>query len=115
MNEVWYHMVTQTGDDEAATLWMVEHNESGYTCRIWQLSAFDRRKVEAWMRMMEVRKSQGLSTPPLPDISDMSPIEAHFAKIHEARAYLGTTWDQALRSHATEFFRQIDPARYPSD
>jgi hypothetical protein len=112
MSEVWYHIVNQTEDDDA-TLWMVRRDESGYTCRAWQLSAFDRRKVEAWMRMLELRRAGGLSLPPLPDISDRSPVEAHFAKIHEARAYLGTTWDQTLQAHAAEFFRQIDPVRYP--
>jgi hypothetical protein len=114
MSEVWYHIVKQAEDDDAATLWMVRRDESGYTCRVWQLSAFDCRKLEAWTRMIELRKSSGLSLPPLPDISDRSPIEAHFAKIHEARAYLGTTWDQTLQWHAAEFFRQIDPVRYPN-
>ena len=113
MDEVWYHIATHPDDDSAA-FWMVGRDESGYTCRVWQLSAFDRRKVEAWMRMMEVRKSGGLSVFPPPDISDMSPMEAHFVKIHEARAYLGTTWDQTLQAHAARFFRQIDPVRYPS-
>jgi len=112
-NEVWYHIVNPTEDDDDAVLWMVRHDDSGYTCRVWQLSAFDRRKIEAWMRMLDLRKTSGLSVPPLPDISDRSPVEAHFAKIHEARAYLGTTWDQTLQGHAAEFFREIDPVRYP--
>lgn len=114
MSEVWYHLVQQTEDENAATLWMVARDDAGYMCRAWQLSPFDRRKVEAWLRMVELRRSKGLSLPPPPDISDMSPLEAHFEKIHEARAYLGTTWDPALKWHAAEFFRQIDPVRYPS-
>ena len=114
MSEVWYHIAKHPEDEDIATLWMVERDPSGYTCRVWQLSAFDRRKIEAWLRMVDLRRSGGLSLPPLPDISDKSPIEVRFAKIHEARAYLGTTWDQSLQSHAAEFFRQIDPVRYPS-
>lgn len=114
MSEVWYHIAKHTEDDDAAALWMVARDDSGYTCRVWQLSAFDRRKVEAWMRMTELQRSKGVSMQALPDISDRSPIAMHFARIHEARAYLGTTWDQTLQAHAAEFFRQIDPVRFPS-
>ncbi|HVT32529.1 MAG TPA: hypothetical protein VHE32_07775 [Rhodanobacteraceae bacterium] len=110
---VWYHIAVESEDAENATLWMVLRDESGYTCRAWPLVGFERRRIEAWMRMVEQRRSRGLSIDPPPDIADMTAEEAHFAKIHEARAYLGTTWNPALRRHATEFFRQIDPAKYP--
>ena len=115
MNEnVWYYVATQSEDTETATLWMVLRDDSGYTCRTWELAGFDRRKIEAWMRMTEQRRSKGLAIDPPPDIHDMtSPEEAHFAKIHEARAYFGTPWNPALRRHAAEFFRQIDPVKYP--
>jgi hypothetical protein len=112
MSEAWYHIVKH--DENDATLWMVGRDDSGYTCHAWQLSAFDRRKIEAWLRMIDVRKSSGLALPPPPEINDKSPVEACFARIHEARAYLGTTWDQTLQWHAAEFFRQIDPVRYPN-
>jgi hypothetical protein len=113
-DNVWYYVAAQSGDKEAATLWMVLRDESGYTCRAWELAGFDRRKVEAWMRMTEQRRAKGLAIDPPPDIHDMtSPEEAHFAKIHEARAYFGTPWNPALRRHAAEFFRQIDPVKYP--
>lgn len=110
---VWYYVASRTEDKETATLWMVLRDESGYTCRTWQLSGFDRRKIEAWMRMTEQRRSKGLAIDPPPDILDMTPEEAHFAKIHEARAHLGIPWDPTLRNHAAVFFRQIDPVKYP--
>ena len=112
-DNVWYHVVSHSEDKEAATLWMVLRSESGYTCRAWQIAGFERRKVEAWMRMTEHNRAKGLPIEPPPDIDDMTPDEAHFAKIHEARAYLGTPWNPALRRHAAEFFRQIDPVKYP--
>ncbi|HVZ20509.1 MAG TPA: hypothetical protein VG871_05580 [Vicinamibacterales bacterium] len=112
-DNVWYHIASPSEDDEAATLWMVARDESGYTCRTWQLAGFERRRIEAWMRMVEQRRARGLPIDPPPDIDDMTAEEAHFAKIHEARAYLGTPWNSALRRHAAEFFRQIDPAKYP--
>jgi hypothetical protein len=111
-DNVWYHVASES-DDEAATLWMVLRNDAGYTCRSWQLAGFGRRKIEAWMRMANQRTSKGLAVDQLPDTGDAPPDEAHFARIHEARAYLGTPWNPALRRHAAEFFRQIDPARYP--
>jgi hypothetical protein len=110
---VWYHVALEGDDAEMAMLWMVLRDEAGYTCRTWQLAGFERRKIEAWMRMVEQRRSKGLAIEPPPDIENMASSEARFAKIHEARAYLGTTWNPALRRHATEFFRQIDPAKYP--
>ena len=112
-DDIWYHVAAQTDDDDAATLWMVTRDASGYTCRVWQVEGFERRKIEAWMRMAEQRRANGLSIEPPPDIRDMTPEEAHFEKIHEARAYLGTPWNPALRRHAAEFFRQIDPVKYP--
>ena len=112
-DNVWYHMASQAEDKEAATLWMVLRDESGYTCRSWQVAGFERRKMEAWMRMTEQRMAKGLALDPPPDIAEMTPDEAHFKKIHEARAYLATTWNPALRRHAAEFFRRIDPVKYP--
>ena len=111
-DNVWYHLASENGDDDAATLWMVARDESGYTCRAWQLAGFERRKIEAWMRMVEQRKAKGLAIDPPPDIADMTPEEAHFAKIHEARAHFGTPWNPALRRHAAAFFREIDPVKY---
>ena len=113
-DNVWYHIASQAEDSEAATLWMVLRDETGYTCRAWQLAGFERRKIDAWMRMVDQRQAKGLAVDPPPDIHDMTPQEAHFAKIHEARAYLATAWNPTLRRHAAEFFRQIDPVRYPS-
>lgn len=110
---IWYHLAAQSDDDESAMLWMVMRDAAGYTCRTWQLAGFERRKIEAWMRMTEQRRAKGLSIDPPPDIGDMAPEEARFAKIHEARAYFGTPWNPALRRHAAEFFRQIDPVKYP--
>lgn len=113
MDNTWYHVVSQADDEETALLWMVARDDSGYTCRIWQVEGFERRKVEAWMRMTEQRMAKGLSIEPPPYISDLTPEEAHFAKIHEARAYFGIPWNPTLRRHAAEFFRQIDPVKYP--
>lgn len=113
MTEAWYHIARQAEDEDGASLWMVARDESGYLCRLWRLSAFDRRKLEAWMRMTELHRAKGLPMSPPPDISDTSPTEARFLKIHEARAYLGTTWDHGLQSQAAEFFRRIDPVRFP--
>jgi len=112
-NNIWYHVASQSEDDESATLWMVMRDEAGYTCRAWELAGFERRKIDAWMRMIEQRRAKGLAIDPPPDIHDMTPEEAHFAKIHEARAYLATTWNPTLRKHAAQFFRQIDPVKYP--
>jgi hypothetical protein len=109
----WYHIAVESDDAETAMLWMVIRDDAGYTCRTWQLAGFERRKIEAWMRMVEQRRSKGLVIDPPPDIGNMAPSEARFSKIHEARAYLGTTWNPELRRHATEFFRQIDPVKYP--
>lgn len=114
-DNIWYHLASETEDEEAAQLWMVARDESGYTCRVWQLAEFERRKIEAWMRMTEQRMASGLAIVPPPDIVDMTPVEARFSKIHEARAYLATTWNPTRRSHAAEFFRQIDPAKYPAE
>jgi hypothetical protein len=94
-------------------LWMVLRDDSGYTCRTWQLAGFEKRRIEAWMRMAEQQRSKGFAIEPPPDIQEMTPDEAHFTKIHEARAYLGTRWDTTLRRHAAEFFRQIDPVKFP--
>ena len=110
---VWYHVAVENEDSEAATLWMVLRDDAGYTCRTWQVAGFERRKIDAWMRMVEQRRAKGLSIDPPPDIDAMTPEEAHFAKIHEARAWLGTSWNPALRRHAAEFFRQIDPVKFP--
>lgn len=112
-DNVWYYVASQSEDKESATLWMVVRDDSGYTCRTWPLAGFERRKVEAWMRMTEQRRAKGLAIDPPPDIGDMAPEEAHFTKIHEARAHFGTPWNAALRRHAAEFFRQIDPVKYP--
>jgi hypothetical protein len=110
---IWYHIAVESDEAETAMLWMVLRDERGYTCRTWQLAGFERRKIEAWMRMVEQRRTRGLAIDPPPDIGNMAPEEARFAKIHEARAYLGTSWNPLLRRHAAEFFRQIDPAKYP--
>jgi hypothetical protein len=112
-DHIWYHVASQSDDHDAATLWMVLRDESGYTCRAWHVAGFERRKIEAWMRMANQRTSKGLAIEVLPDIGAAAPEEAHFTKIHEARAYLGTRWNPSLRRHAAEFFRQIDPVRYP--
>src|SRR5262245_43515336 len=101
-DNIWYHVASQGEDKEAAPLWMVLRSDSGYTCRAWQIAGFDRRKVEAWMRMTEHHRAKGLPLEPPPDIEAMLADEAHFAKIHEARAYLGTPWNPALRRHAAE-------------
>lgn len=110
---VWYHIAVESDDADTAMLWMVLRDATGYTCRTWQLSGFERRRIEAWMRMVEQRMAKGLAIDPPPDIDNMASEEARFAKIHEARAYLATSWNPMLRRHAAEFFRQIDPAKYP--
>jgi hypothetical protein len=110
---VWYYVVSESEDRETATLWMVLRDESGYMCRTWELAGFERRKIEAWMRMVEQRRAKGIPIDPPPDIDAMAPYEAHFENIHEARAHFGTRWNPVLRRHAAEFFRQIDPVKYP--
>ena len=47
---VWYHVASQVEDKESAMLWMVLRDDSGYTCRTWQLAGFEKRRIEAWMR-----------------------------------------------------------------
>jgi len=112
-DNVWFHVASQADDNDAALLWMVARDDSGYTCRVWPVEGFERRKLEAWRRMAEQRRAKGLDIDPPPGIYEMTPEEAHFAKIHEARAYFGVPWNPVLRRHAAEFFRQIDPVRYP--
>jgi hypothetical protein len=114
IDNVWYHVAAQADDEEAALLWMVARDDSGYTCRVWPVEGFERRKLEAWLRMAGQRVSHGLAVDAPPDIPGRTPEEAHFSKIHEARAYLGTTWNPNLRRHAAEFFRQVDPVKYPA-
>ena len=114
MDNVWYHVATQAEGEEEALLWQVARDDSGYTCRVWPVEGFERRKLEAWVRMAEQRTARGLAIDSAPDIPGRTPEEAHFSKIHEARAYLGTTWNTTLRRHAATFFRMVDPVRYPA-
>jgi hypothetical protein len=114
MDNTWYHVATQADGEEEALLWQVARDDSGYTCRVWPVEGFERRKLEAWVRMAEQRNARGLAIDTPPDIPGRTPEEAHFAKIHEARAYLGTTWNTTLRRHAATFFRLVDPVRYPA-
>ena len=114
MDNTWYHVATQAEGEEEALLWQVARDDSGYTCRVWPVEGFERRKLEAWVRMAEQRTARGLAIETLPDIPGRTPEEAHFSKIHEARAYLGTTWNTTLRRHAASFFRMVDPVRYPA-
>ena len=100
MDNTWYHVATQADGEEEALLWQVARDDSGYTCRVWPVEGFERRKLEAWVRMAEQRNARGLAIETLPEIPGRTPEEAHFAKIHEARAYLGTTWNTTLRRHA---------------
>lgn len=114
MDNVWFHVAAQADDEQEALLWMVARDDSGYTCRVWPVEGFERRKLEAWMRMAGQRMAHGLAIDAPPEMPGRTPEEAHFSKIHEARAYLGTTWNTTLRRHAAAFFRQVDPAKYPA-
>jgi hypothetical protein len=97
----------------ASYLWIVMHDAEGYHACKWRLSVEDAVVVEAWDRMMSLRRSSGLPELPAPDnLSQPEPEKLTVQNLEDARELFTGEADPALAWHAEEFLHHIDPSRF---